>query len=190
MATESATATLDEQQLPLAGGAVAGAAAWLAGYLVTYVWTRSAILSADVYQGLEALGNAPPVWKVVGWVFYDAHLVRTNVPGLFGTTSVVDLIARYEALSPGLYVVAPLALAVAGALLARRAGAADLADGARTGALVVVGYLPLAAIGAYAIQVPVGERVASPDLVTAIALAGLAFPLVCGAVGGALASRL
>lgn len=189
MAVESTDAELPGGSFPLAGGA-AGVAAWLATYLITYAWTRTAIPNADVYRAIEALGNAPPVWKIVGWVFYDAHLVATEVPGLFGNTNVVHLVARYDALSPALHVVSPVALAVAGAALARRFDARDLAGGARAGALVVVGYLPLAAVGAYAVRVPVGDATAGPDLVTAVALAGLAVPLGCGAVGGALAARL
>jgi hypothetical protein len=75
-------------------------------------------------------------------------------------------------------------LLVAGLLLARVAGADTPADGAGAGAGVVVGYLPPALAGA--IVFSHGGSIA-PDLVTAVLLAGVVYPVVLGGVGGALA---
>jgi len=75
---------------------------------------------------------------------------------------------------------------LAGAVVARYGHADRPASAAAAGATVIVGYLPLAVLGALAIGHTFGEGITvAPDLITAVALAGVVYPAFFGAVGGA-----
>ncbi|MFB6301420.1 MAG: transporter [Haloferacaceae archaeon] len=164
--------------------AAAGAAAYLLGYLVTYVTRRDAI--ADRLRGFNFVadlfgGDPIPTWKAVGWLFYNAHLVETTIPG-FGGARTVNFLAD-GGFAP-LYLLPPTLLLGAGVAVARLGDRESPTAGAVAGALVVVGYLPLALVGAVVVGHPVGDGRIGPDLVTAGALAGLVYPAVLGAIGG------
>ena len=172
-------------------GAVGGAAAYVLGYLVTYVTQ-----SGRVEEGLSGInffadlfgGDTISVWRGVGWVFYNAHFVDVEVPALIGAARSVNFIAESDGGFTYLYLVPPLLLLVSGVAIARAAGAATPVDGARSGALTVAGYLPLAVIGAFLFRYAVGDGGSvAPTLVTAVLLAGLVYPALFGAVGGAAA---
>ncbi|WP_231554255.1 hypothetical protein [Halobellus rufus] len=120
-------------------------------------------------------------------MFYSAHYVTSEIPGLFGSTAV-NLISRGDAFPSALFVVPPLVLVIAGALVAVAGRSESPLSGAVAGASVALGYLPLAVAGAFAFSISVGDSSAGPTLVTAILLAGLVYPLAFGGVGGALGS--
>jgi len=178
----------------IVGGAAAGGAAYVLGYLFAYVTQGSAI--EDQLAGFnvfaELFGGDPiPTWQAVGWVFYNGHFVDTRVPSLIGGSQVTNLISQADGGSLTLlFVVPPVLLTVAGLVASRVAGAAEPADGAKTGAFVLVGYLPLAVIGAFLFRYSVGDGTVAPDLVTAALLAGAVYPAAFGAVGGAGATLL
>ena len=165
-------------------GAVAGAVAYVVGYLLTYLLAAGTIRSAPATQVLELLTGNSPVWKLVGWTFYGGHFVDAIVPGIFGGSNAVNLVAT-DPISDVVYVVAPLALLVAGAALAHLADASEPVEGAKAGVAVVAGYLPLAVVGVFVFTVSIESASAGPDLAPALFLAGLLYPLVFGAVGGA-----
>lgn len=174
--------------LPLARGLGAGVGAYLLGYLVAYL-----ALSGSVEERLEGFnfvasvfgGEPISAWQAVGWLFYNAHFVRTRAEGGFGTQSENFIAASDGGAAVVLYLLPIVLLAGAGALLARVASADDPQDGATAGATVVAGYLPVAVLGAFLFDY---QGTIAPDLVTAVLLAGLLYPLVFGAVGGALGS--
>lgn len=173
--------------------AAAGAVAYLLGYLVTYV-TQGGIVEErlrgfNVVAGL--FGADPiPVWKAVGWLFYNAHLVETRIPGLGGPRTI-NFVAEAEAGAvPLLYLLPPAVLLGTGAAVALLGGVDAPDAGGVAGLLVVLGYLPLAVGGALAVGYPIGEGQVGPDLVTAVGLAGLVYPAVFGAVGGAVGGAL
>ena len=152
-------------------GAVAGAAAYLLGYLVTYVTQ-----SGRVEEGLSGInffadlfgGDTISVWRGVGWVFYNSHFVDVEVPSLIGAAQSVNFIAESDGGFTYLYLVPPLLLVVSGVAIARAAGATTPVDGARSGALAVAGYFPLALIGAFLFRYAVGDGGSvAPTLVTA-----------------------
>jgi hypothetical protein len=178
----------------IVGGAAAGAAAYLLGYLFTYVTQAGAIedqlagfnLFADLFGG-----DPIPTWQAVGWVFYNGHFVDTRVPSLVGGSQLTNLISQADGGSLSLlYVVPPVLLVVAGLVAGRVAGATEPVDGAKAGAFVLVGYLPLAVLGAFLFRYSVGDGAVAPDLVTAVLLAGAVYPALFGAVGGAAATLL
>ncbi|MFB6150491.1 MAG: hypothetical protein ABEJ40_01670 [Haloarculaceae archaeon] len=109
--------------------ALVGAAAWLGGYLVTHLLSAGSVRDALATEVIEFFANEPVTWKLVGWLFYNAHFVDATVPGLVGRSTVNALSGADE---PGLlvlYAVPPVLLAVAGTAAAR-GGAPDPADGA------------------------------------------------------------
>ena len=168
-------------------GAAAGAGAYLVGYLVVYLLTARAYRESLAGRLLELLTGEPGAWKLVGWTLYDAHAVRSTVPVPFGGRETVSLIGRVDAVPVALYLLPVAVLLAAGAAVAILAAGQGPRRGAVAGATVVAGYLPLAVAGAFLFAVEVGDGSAGPTLVTAVALAGLVYPLVLGSLGGALA---
>jgi hypothetical protein len=173
-------------------GAVAGVVAVALEYLVVYVWTADSV--QDSLAGLNAIaefvGADPiPTWKGVGWLFYNAHAVPFHYPTLVGGRASENAVAsgEYSAL---LYLVPVLGLLAAGTLLARRAAATDVGDGAVAGATVTAGYAPVALAGVWLVRVERSAGTVGPDLATALLLAALVYPLALGGAGGALAAAL
>lgn len=176
----------------LARGAVAGAATWLLGYLLAYVWKASEVSEALGGIGFVSQllgGESVPVWKGVGWLFLNAHFVDTQIPTVTGGTRMLNFVTADDSGALALVVVPPLVLFIVGLAVAYGRPASPL-ERATAGATVALGYLPLSVGAAVLTAHAVGDTDAAiaPDLVTAVLLAGLLYPLVFGALGG-LASR-
>jgi hypothetical protein len=173
-------------RLPLVEGAVAGVSAYVFGYLVTYLATSGSMeerLSGFNFIA-ELFGGEPiSVWQGVGWLFYNAHFVRTRATGGLGGPRSQNFIAASDGGAIVLLYLVPVVLLVGvGFVVARLAGADEAADAAAAGAAVTLGYFPLALIGRFLFSY---DGSVAPDLVTALLLAGLVYPLIFGAVGGA-----
>jgi hypothetical protein len=178
---------MSDRTRELAVGAGGGVGAFLVGYLATYLAVGSAVESSFVRQVIEAVGGDLPTWKVVGWVFFNAHAVSTRLPGLLGPESV-NLLSSADAFPAALYVVPPLALLATGAAVGLVA--ADRAD-AGVGLAALVGvYLVAAGLGSVLVTVSAGDTSLGPATLPALALAGLGYPLVFGGVGAAAGSVL
>lgn len=171
-------------RVPLGSGAVAGIAAWVLGYLFTYVLTAPDIRDSPVRQAIEFLGGSLPTWKVVGWVFFNAQFVYTNFEGpLFGGAR--SFIGGDGGFTPLLYVVPPLLLVVAGLGVARATGAWTDRDAVLAGLAVVPTYFVLSLVGLFLFTVD-GAR---PDPIAGALLAGLVYPALFGIVGAAIGAR-
>lgn len=178
----------------VARGAVAGVAAWLFGYLAAYVWKAS-----EVAESLEGIGfvsrllggESVPVWKGIGWLFLNAHFVDTRIPTIAGGTRMVNFVTAEDGGSLALLAVPPLLLLIAGLAVAYGRRADPLA-GAKVGATIAAGYLPLSVGAGLLTAHAIGntEAAIAPDLVTAVLLGGLVYPLVFGALGGLAGSAL
>ncbi|MFB6107043.1 MAG: hypothetical protein ABEJ70_08720 [Halobacteriaceae archaeon] len=166
--------------VPSAG---AGLAAWLAGYALTYALTAPRVRASLVNRLAQALSGEATTWRVVGWIFYNAHVVDTRIEaGIFGS-GAVNFVGG-DSFSPLLYALPPVVLVAAGALAAR------VADVDRSGAAVALataplvgGYLLLTVAGLVAFPVVASGASAGPDPVAAVVLAGLVYPAVFGGVG-------
>jgi hypothetical protein len=175
------------ERVPYAAGTGAGVGAYLLGYLVTYVTMSGSVeerLSAFNFVASVFGGEPISVWQGVGWLFYNAHFVRTRAEGGLGGPQSENFIAASDGGAIVLlYLVPVLLLLAAGVLLARVGEAEEPADGATAGAGVVLGYFPLALVGAFLFSY---QGNIAPDIVTALLLAGIVYPLVFGAIGGAV----
>ncbi|RZV11862.1 hypothetical protein BDK88_0749 [Natrinema hispanicum] len=178
----------------VAASAGVGVFAATIGYLLTYLLVAS--------QVREAAGDTVAEWKAVAWFFYEAHLVDIEVSGQIGSfagMSTLDLIAQSDAASATLlYVVPPLVLLAAGAVLALRWNVTDLGDAVVAGAPVAIGYAVVMGLGAVvtesttetsALGIEASSSIA-PALLPAIVLGGVLYPLVFATAGAAIAAAV
>lgn len=177
-------------------GTAAGLAAFLVGYVLTYAWRAPSV--SDSLSGLNFLAqllgvDAIPTWKGVGWLFFGAHGVATRFPTPGGGTELVNMVEQSgDGTVAVLYVLVPVLLLLAGALAAWLVDAVDTAEAAMAGGTVVVGYFIVAAAGTFGFAHAIGDTGTSiaPDPVTGLLLAGVVYPVVFGAIGGAVSSYL
>lgn len=171
-------------------GIIGGVAAYVIGYLATYVAVardvERSLRPVDVILDLLA---AEPIgtWRVVGWVFYSAHFVRTELVGGFGPVQVtrsVDIVGEVGGEMLLLYLVPVLVLVITGVVVAIVAPAREVSPGALAGASVVLGYALAVAVGLVAFSYANN----GPDPVTGMALAGIVYPILLGAIGGIVGS--
>lgn len=162
----------------LARSAVAGIAAYLGGYALLYLWFLT--------QGRTA--SEAVDWQWVGWIFYHGQFVPLDVTA--GTTSPGGAAVAEAGLGdasnvvPG-FLLGTAAVAIAGFLLVRARAVVDPRGAAATGASLVLGYFPLAALGLLLFPgvLPNGIRV-SPNPLWGFLITGLAVPILVGALGG------
>lgn len=169
-------------------GTVAGVVAFVLGYLFTYVLAESRV--RESLEGVNAViqffgGEQIPAWRAVGWLFFNMHYVRTHLPGVGGTRT--QNFASTGDFSVLLYAVPIVILLVTGFVLVWSRGPTDLRDGAMDGATIAIGYAGAAIVGLFLFGVTRGDASISPDPVTGVLLAGIVYPVVFGAIGGALA---
>lgn len=175
-------------------GALVGAVAYVASYLLTY-----AFVAVD---GVDTGGQA--AWKMVGLVFYSAHNVESVFSASGAGTSLsqsINLISNSASEMTDLggtvpsivYYAAPaVILVLAGFVVVRTASDHSFTTGTAivAGTTVAVGYLVLGVVGRFAFQSSqslFGATAAiAPDLVTSVLLLGVIYPVVLGAIGGAV----
>lgn len=180
----------------LASGAIAGVLAFLGGYLLTYLLKAGSVSDLFTTTLGEAQGSGlsqPGDWQVVGWFFFQMHTVATET--ILTAGSLSETSATTGSVESWLLLV-PIALLLAfGYIVARNADVGGIADGAQAGATVTVGYaaVTVAAVflSSWSESVSAFGETATvtvgPAVVTGILTAGVIYPLVLGAVGGAVA---
>jgi len=191
-------------RLPLARGAALGAAAYVVGYILTFLFVEMED-SIDAESLTQASGEVPGLdigtTDVVGWVFYSTQFVefKFSVEGA-GVSQSESANIISETADLGIpeviwYLIPVVALLGAGYLVANSINHhGDAGEAATAGATVIAGYLPLAAIGAFIFNKSadisrLGQSASfsfEVDMAMAIILAGVAYPLIIGAIGGAL----
>lgn len=136
-----------------------------------------------------------PWGRAVGFVLYNAHHVPivgsarspTGPENYLQTTTPLEIPVV-------VYYLVPIFLLVGAGYLV--VASTDLPDGptvhAAAGATIAAGYLPLVVVGRFFFSSPVKSYEGTvlwydqPDLVAAILLAGLLYPIFFGAIGGLL----
>jgi hypothetical protein len=189
MATQShGSGFVETAQNNLKDGAIVGGGAYLATYIVMFVFTA--------IDGLESTGEAA-TWKAVGWVFYGSHMVDLELSAL-GQTQTFDIFESTSTAQgltstiPGIgYKLVPvIVLLIAGYVLYQRAGARlDTGSAAGLGATAAAGYFVLAVVGIFLFEYSASGASIAPKMTTGIAIAGLAYPIVLGAIGAVAASE-
>lgn len=177
----------------LVRGALAGVGAWSLGYLIVYIWKAEAVSEALRGVGFVSQllgGEAIPAWKGVSWLFLNAHFVATQFPTIAGGTRTANFVTGEDG-STLLLALPPLLLVAAG-LLAAYGRRGSLGERAKAGATVALGYLPISAVVALLTSHAIGNTdvAISADPVTAVLLAGVVYPVIFGAVGGAASGAL
>ena len=168
-------------------GLLAGIAAWLVGYAATYVLVAPDVRDSPLHRFIEAFNEEAATYEMVGWVFYNAHFVNTifrDVPIVGSQTT--SFLGGEDGFSAALYLIPAGVLLATGLALARYHGVTNTTDGGFVGATVVPTYLLASIVGVYAFEVTVGSARGAPDLLPAIFLAGIVFPLIFAGGGGAL----
>lgn len=171
-------------------GALAGFLAGVVAYLLGFLLAAGllAVTSAGSFARVVA-GPAQPTndWLVAAWFFYGGHLVETVVTDAAGADLAVAVVGG-PLWSPAFLAVPAVALAGAGAGLAALTGRRSARAGAATGASVVLGYWLPAGLGAVLStwSPPASTASVAPQLGTAFWQAGIVYPVVLGAAGGAL----
>ncbi len=186
MATQQQTQS-QQPTLPLQQGALYGALAFVVGYALSYL---SLLVASDDFLNSDTVGDS--TLQFVGWVFFNAQLVRVELEQTAATFDLLGQLATTDVLQiPAvlLTVLIGLVLIAAGYRVADAVGGPQTTadQGSVFGATIVTGYLPVVFFGAILFEVSsVGGR---PDVFGAVLLAGIIFPALLGAVGGHLAVR-
>lgn len=194
-------------------GLVAGVFTVVTGYLATFTLSNYAddirsveqLLSSNGVPTGSAESFLPEPYEIIAWEFLENHQVSVStkvgsevdtLAGLVNadTGIVADVTELLLPTSSEIQVLPPVLLLVAGYVIASRGVRTDVRDAAKAGAHVVLGYLPgiaaIVSVASYQLSVP-GTDVAllsvSPDVPAAIGIAGIAYPVVFGSLGGVLA---
>lgn len=202
--TDQNTTGKDSGWNDLVFGFVGGLFAFASGFVLTALFSATNENRELVEELLESSGPAgvsvsrllPEWYQVIGWEFLENHQVPVSV-SVGEAFSSGDWIGEYADLllppASELQVVPPLLLVAAGFLVAWRRPQTSLGGAASAGATVVAGYLPGIVVVTYVSTFEVvllGEVVlfeVSPALGRAILLAGVAYPVFFGGLGGVLA---
>lgn len=182
------SSTSDAESRPYVESAAAGVGAWVLGYLITYLLVATEIESSPLNDLIEFFEGDSATYELVGWVFYNAHLVDVTYTGIDLFSPPPSFIGGEDGFTALLYVVPPALLLIGGLAVGRYRGVTGTNEGAVAGALLAAGYVLPSAAGAFVFTVSVGSAAGSPDPLTAVVVAGLFYPLVFGAIGGVAAS--
>ncbi|AKH97459.1 hypothetical protein [Halanaeroarchaeum sulfurireducens] len=177
--------------LPFVEGVSAGIVTWILGYVLAYLIVAPDIRESSINRLVDAFDGAPATYEMVGWVFYNAHFVDTvfqSVPLLGSTASTY--IGGEDGFTTLLYLIPVGLLVAAGLALARYQGSTTPTRGMLVGVTAVPGYLLLSIAGVFLFEVNALGASGAPDLLPAIGLAGIAYPLVFAGAGGALGGFL
>jgi hypothetical protein len=190
---ENADRTPHYGSIPLRLGFVSGIVAFVAGYAVT--WVQKSDQAASELGQLSQLGidSAPEAWQGVGWVFMVMHNATVEMSGSAAGRSISETLGSGLLQEQWLLLVPVFALVGAGYYVASN-GDIGRTSGAKAGASIVTGYfvcvVALAFLSTWTLSTTLyGQSLSfsvGPNLGEAIGIAGLGYPVVLGAIGGAL----
>lgn len=189
------------EEYPIAAGVLFGGGAYVAGIAITFLLV---LFDSGIRQEARSIGAS--LLESMLWTYNRAHFVDVtlspNNPGV-GATSIDVIATLSTSLGILTYLVPIVVLLCAGYFVAAKGEPTTIGQAVPFGALVFLGYLPLAVIGALLartrVTVGTGSRMAEvveltnqfmatvrmdPGLV-AIQV-GLVYPIVLGAIGGAI----
>jgi hypothetical protein len=188
-------------------GFLLGIAAFLGTYAVMYSLRAGELARAVGGLPFAISSSTPEITQVVGWLVYRAHFVpiEYSVSGAgsgSGVLALGDLPGAGQLVSvlePGLLLLVPLfMLFIGGFYTAIECDVTTPRSGAIAGSTVVVGYLALVVVAIVAITWSISLSMfdltftasIGPETLRAVFVAGILYPLVGGALGGAAAGKV
>lgn len=171
-------------------GLPTGIGAYLLGYLITYVLL---LMEAPGALNDYVSPDSNHIYEPVGWVYHGAHAVdvsRSNLNGAQDVNYLLNLDYVYGLSIPPIvfYAIPVVVLVFAGYQTVRRLEIPNrLTSGVIAGGSIVFGYFIMAVFGAYFFEFLVAGQGSKPDATMSALLIGLAYPIVAGAIGGAIA---
>jgi hypothetical protein len=192
------TTATDYQTVPKKLSFVAGVVAFLAGYAVT--WIQTSGYAASLVEPLSKFNSGPETWQPVGWSFMAMHNATVEGTGSISGPLVNDPIT--STLTSGtlpdqwLLLVPVVALVATGYYVAEN-GETGRTNATRAGASIVLGYfacvVALSVLSPWSVSTTANAHSYSftvgPKLVESVGIAGLAYPIIFGAIGGTLSDR-
>lgn len=189
--------------IPIKTGAIFGAMAYIAGFVVMLVVTQiDSELNNEIREASTELDEfGVGTMNVVSWVFSNAHFADLTVSSSGGDTSGIEsenMIAEATTSFPEpIYYAIPIViLTITGYLLVKRVRVKPRAgsDAMKYGATLAFGYLPVSVAFWLIFRVRESETVfgetfsitIAPNLVFLVVTAIL-YPIILGAIGGYLA---
>ena len=182
--------------LSFVGGILGGGIAYFVGLLGTYALFAStegrsgaadeAVTVSDetIETFLLTLDEAPETFDSIaafaGWIFYNAHGVAISV----GNEGTINLAALTDLGLVSFALIPAVLLFCFGGLVALLKRADGLLGGFISGSSVLIGYLPLAVAGALFFKISESGTTLAVQLLPAILLAGILFPLLFGGLAG------
>lgn len=163
---------------PVISGLYRGVLFALGVGIATVLLVYADAVVAEEVDTLNDMDAANTLGYVMIWTIYAAHQVPIEGGG------TVDFIGFFDSGIPEIayFLLPPIFLFFAGRTVARATGHDQMANeslGVR-GAFVAVGYLPMLVAGTYVFE----ENGVAPALPETILIAGLAYPVVFGFLGG------
>lgn len=172
---------------PVVFGALSGLGAWILGYVVVFLTASTDVRDSAAQRFLEAAGGEPATYEMVGWVFYNIHLVDivAEVPLLGSFT--INTVGNNDGFSPAFYLLPVVILLATALVVSQYHGVDGPLSGFTAGLTLVPGYLVLTILGLFLFEVSIGDATASPQLVEGVVIAGIAYPVVFAGAGGIIA---
>jgi len=184
-----ASDSFDVDRLPVVLGAVVGLVTWLVGFALTYLLAADEIEDSSIQQFLEAVDQDPETYEMVGWVFYNSHMVDTVVTDIPGIgDQATNFIGGDDGFSVFLYVIPVALLLIAGLAVGRSQGVTDISTGLVAGLTLVPGYLLLSVAGLFLFEATIAGSTIGPQRLQGLFLVGLVYPAGFGGLGGVLAA--
>ena len=189
----------------VAAGFVGGVVTYLIGFAVIYLQKANTV-EYDVFERIGKFGqlstqvDPPTAWQVIGWLQYAAH----NVDIVLEISGLGRSVRQTLPLTEGVlwerwFVLLPVVtLVLAGFVVAHIRSARGVQGGFLAGSSITLGYsvvvLGGVVVTTWTQSVSYGGLSASssvgPEPLVGVVLAGLAYPIVLGGVGGAVAGMV
>lgn len=184
--------------------AIVGAATFVAGYVLFYLLKGDAIRRSFLEGSQRAaqftgrtVSEIPPKTTLSGWGFYVAHNANLEYDYPDALATEIDVIhAQPDFLHAQdllFWLIPVVVLLAGGAALVRRTHATTGMEGARRGASITYGYLPMAVLGVFVFtwstEVAGATYTQRPHMLTALLMVGFVYPYTFGSLGGYLAGR-
>ncbi len=176
------------KRVPYVSGSIAGAGAFLSGFLLTLIIklgeASSELSGAPFY-------DEPEIYQGIGWIFYAMHYVQISISASGPGGSISESIGAANVNDTYLFIVPIGLLVLAGYLIAKRTDAKNVKKGAIAGVSITIGYFLFAVLASFIVawngNVSGADVTVRPNLIQTVLIAGIAYPVILGGIGGAIA---